>query len=116
MEQDSNKNNTIHATREDGSSFHVRLSPSPPNIIRTNSSIHDRLEILVSSQQDGIYRRVSKSFLATLESERDRQEFPSEKRDRLNRIIALAMSVQNIPQDDLMNSPAPDVNWGCKFG
>lgn len=105
----------MDAAREDGQSIHIRLSPSPPITIRTNRFVNDRLEISSAFTEHGLYRRLSGTLIRTLEQERDRQAFPSDKRDRLNAILALAYRTPDVPETDLGNPPVPDVDWACNF-
>lgn len=96
-------------TRQDSESYHVRLNPEPPLLIKTSDRIGDRFDCseLYHFAEAGLYRRVSKEFIAGIRKEQQRQKPGTERWERLAAIITLAESAPVIAETDLGNSPEP---------
>lgn len=91
---------------KDRESYHVRLKPSPPMLLRTTTGVGDRFDCqdLEQYADAGLYRRVSKEFITDIRKERDRNKPDTERWQRLNEIITLAESAPVIAETDLGNS------------
>lgn len=108
----------MNATREYSESFHVRLSPDPPILLKTSTAVGDRLEVSPDFEEAGVYRRVSQSFIQTIKAEAAKHS--STDIAKFNRLVDIAIMAQASPviaENDLGNPITPDVSWACKsFG
>lgn len=93
--------------------YHVRLKPAPPVVIRTTTGCHNRLEVVgrIDEGTTEVFRRISRQFLKQIEQELSQAVPDSERHSRLTEILSLARQTPGVDQDDLENPPFPDLSY-----
>lgn len=90
--------------------YHIRLKPAPPVVIRTTTDCHNRMEVF-GVNNEGVYRRISKQFITQIEQELSQAVIGSERHERLSEILRLSRATPGVDQDDLQNPPFPDLSY-----